>query len=407
VSQRRRIAVVGLVGGTPYGPAALDAIGAAQVVVGSRRHLDRVHLGAGVTVVPIAGSFDGLFDRIAAHDDAGEAVCVLASGDPGFFGIVRMLDERFGADRLAVHPAPSSVALAFAAMGRTWDDAVIASAHGRPLPPAVRAVLHAPKAAVLTSPDNPPEAVGKALRAAGATPRDVAVVTRIGEADESITRTDLDGLADGTFDPMSVVVLLGAETGPDIHVDGPAGGPGFAFGLAESSFDHRDGMITKAEVRAVVLAKLALGRTGVLWDIGAGSGSVAVECARLSPGLEVIAIERDPDQAARVRENAAAHGVSVEVIEGAAPDALAGLSDPDRVFVGGGGLTALDAARDRLRPGGVIVANYALIDRAAAAYERLGHLVQLSVARGAPVGGLGVRLEAENPVFVCWGPDDD
>src|SRR5680860_1899633 len=108
--------------------------------------------------------FDGLFDRIAAHDDAGEAVCVLASGDPGFFGIVRMLDERFGADRLAVHPAPSSVALAFAAMGRTWDDAVIASAHGRPLPPAVRAVLHAPKAAVLTSPDNPPEAVGPCRR---------------------------------------------------------------------------------------------------------------------------------------------------------------------------------------------------------------------------------------------------
>lgn len=398
----RRIAVVGLVGATPYGAAALEAIGSARVVVGSPRHLDRLALDAAVTVVPIEGSLDAIFDCITAHDDAGEAICMLASGDPGFFGIVRMLGERFGPDRLAVYPAPSSVALAFAAVGRTWDDAVIASAHGRPLTPAVRAVAHAPKAAVLTSPDNPPEAVGRALRAAGAMARDVTVISRIGEADESLTRTDLDGLADGTFNAMSVVVLLAVDAGAEV---GPSG-LGSRFGLPESRFVHRDGMITKAEVRAVILSKLALPRTGVLWDIGAGSGSVAVECARLSPGLEVIAIERDPDQAARVQANAAALGVIVEVVVGSAPDALAGLAAPDRVFVGGGGLTVLDAARHWLRPGGVIVASYALMNRAADAQKRLGHLVQLAVARGVPIGGHGVRLESENPVFICWGPDD-
>jgi precorrin-6Y C5,15-methyltransferase (decarboxylating) len=163
-------------------------------------------------------------------------------------------------------------------------------------------------------------------------------------------------------------------------------------------------MITKPEVRAVVLAKLALPASGVVWDVGAGSGSVAVECAGLVPDLRVVAVERDPAQAARVRANARGHGVEVTVVEGQAPAALADLDDPDRVFVGGGGLDVLDAVRARLRPGGVVVATYALVERAVAARERLGSLVQLSVARAVPVADLGVRLAPENPVFVAWGP---
>ena len=118
----------------------------------------------------------------------------------------------------------------------------------------------------------------------------------------------------------------------------------------------------------------------------------------------MIAVERDPDQVQRIHRNRTAHGVDVTVVEGEAPAALAALPDPDRVFVGGGGLDALDTALARLRPGGVVVATYALDDRAAAAYGRLGHLVQVGVARGVPVADLGVRLDAENPVFVCWGP---
>lgn len=430
------ITVVGLVGGQAFGAAATEAIAAAEVVVGSCRHLDQMTLSEGTLAVELSGSLDAVLDGIATHVDAGRSVCVLASGDPGFFGIVRVLDERFGvaapiptraapaeprpgspagaappspAGRLVVHPAPSSVALAYAALGQSWDDAVVASAHGRPLVAAVRAVLPAAKAAVLTSPDNPPEAVGKALLAAGAAPRAVAVVTRIGEPGASLTHTDLEGLAAGTFDPMSVVVLATAPVavrpGGDLATATTGGIPTLAWGLPEDAFAHRDGMITKAEVRAVALGKLALPSTGVLWDLGAGSGSVAVEAARLAPGLRVVAVERDADQAARATENAAAHGVAVEVVHGAAPDALADLPDPDRVFVGGGGLDVLDAALERLCPGGVLVASYALVDRAAAAHRRLGHLVQLQVSRGVPVADLGVRLAAENPVYLCWGPD--
>lgn len=391
----RTIAVVGLVGGVPYGAAALDAIARADVVVGSQRHRDQVEIAAASSCIDLSGPLDKVLDQLAHEDERGRSLCVLSSGDPGFFGIVRLLGERFGPERLAVHPAPSSVSLAFAAVGHTWDDAIIASAHGRPIEQAVAAVTHAPKAAILTSPTNPPEAVGKALLAVGAPPRQVVVVTRIGEEGESITRTDLDGLTAGTFDPMSVLVLLM----PVLQHEEP-----IRWGLPETEFAHRDGMITKAEVRAVALGKLALPTDGVLWDIGAGSGSVAIECARLAPRLRVIAIERDTEQVIRIRENATAHRTTVRIVEGTAPSALTDLPDPDRVFIGGGGLDALDAALERLRPGGIIVANYALMDRATAAHQRLGNIVQVCVSRGAPIAGLGVRLDAENPVFICWGP---
>jgi precorrin-6Y C5,15-methyltransferase (decarboxylating) len=288
--------------------------------------------------------------------------------------------------------------MAFARLGLPWDDATVVSAHGRSLDDAARRVAAAPKAAVLTAPGTPPEVVGRALLGVGARHARVIVCSRLGGADESVTDTDLAGLAAGSWDPLSVVVLL----------DGPAvaATPTLAWGLPDRGFAHRDGMVTKAEVRAVVLGKLALPPTGVLWDVGAGSGSVAVECARLAPRLRVVAVERGADDAARIAANAAAHAVAVEVVKGDAPEALDGLPDPDRVFVGGGGLAVLDAALDRLRPGGRAVASYAALDRAAGAFQRLGHVVEVGVSRGQSVPGGGVRLAAENPVFVAWGPDE-
>jgi precorrin-6Y C5,15-methyltransferase (decarboxylating) len=386
------ITVVGLVGGESFGDASRRAIDEAEVLVGATRYLASTPTNA--MTVELTGPLPPILDQIADHRDTGRRVTVLASGDPGFFGIVRTLGDRFGTNTLVVHPAPSTVALAFAAVGRPWDDAVVASAHGRPLEPAVHELRDARNAAVLTSPENPPEAVGKALLGVGAAPRAVAVVSRLGEVDEAIVRTDLDGLAAGTFPPLSVVLLLGA-TSPRRTL---------RWGRPETDFEHRNGMITKAEVRAVALGKLALPTFGVLWDLGTGSGSIAVEVAGLAPGLQVHAVDRDPDQVARVRANAEAHRVAVDAVLGEMPDVLDQLPEPDRVFVGGGGLDALDAALARLRPGGVVVATYALVDGAVAAHDRLGSLVQINVSRGAPLAGLGVRLEAENPVFVCWGP---
>jgi precorrin-6B C5,15-methyltransferase / cobalt-precorrin-6B C5,C15-methyltransferase len=251
---------------------------------------------------------------------------------------------------------------------------------------------------VLTAPDQPPEALGRALLDAGCGPRRVTVCARLGHDDEAVTRTDLDGLAAGSYPPLSVVIL---EAPAALDGDGT---PTLAWGRPDGHYDHRAGMITKAEVRAVALGKLALPATGVLWDVGAGSGSVAIECARLAPGLRVFAVERRSDDVERLRQNTS--GTGVVVVDGEAPAVLAELPDPDRVFVGGGGLNVLESVMGRLRPDGVVVATYAALDRAAAAAGRLGHVVQVAVSRGVPLGGSGaLRLAAENPVFVCWGPD--
>jgi precorrin-6Y C5,15-methyltransferase (decarboxylating) len=394
-----RVTVIGVgADGAPLAPAAAAAVGRAVLVVGGRRHLALTPSGARTAVLDddIAGTLD-----LVARTD-GE-VCILASGDPGFFGILRALAARVEPALLTVHPAVSSVATAFARLGLPWDDACVVSAHGRPLELAAGAVAGATKAAVLVSPANPPEALGKALLALGVDERAVAVCSRLGTAEESLTRTDLAGLAGGNWDPLSVVVVLTGDerTGHS----GVANGAVLTWGRPETAYEHRAGMVTKAEVRAVVLGKLGLPRRGVLWDVGAGSASVAIEAAALSPGLSVYAVERDPEDAARARRNADAHGVPVRVVEGEAPGVLHSLPDPDRVFVGGGGVAVVEAALGRLRFGGGVVATFTALDRAAAGARLLGNLVQVAVSRGAMLPDGGVRLAAENPVFVAWGPE--
>jgi precorrin-6Y C5,15-methyltransferase (decarboxylating) len=390
-----RIAVVGLGADGLCGVdgEARRAVEGAVLVVGGRRHLSALAPRGAARTLALTADLGGALDVIETEPGP---VCVLASGDPGFFGIVRPLAERFGSGRLEVYPAPSFVALAFARLGMAWDDAAVVSAHGRPLASAARAASRHSKVAVLVSPESPPEALGRALLELGTVDRRVAVCARLGAPDERVDLVDLDALAGGCWDPLSVVVLLAEPAPPST--------PALAWGLPDESFEHRDGMITRAEVRAVALGKLALPPRGVLWDVGAGSGSVAVECARLCPALRVLAVEEQAGDARRITHNADSHGVAVEVVTGRAPTALEGLPDPDRAFVGGGGHGVLSAVLERLRPGGRVVATYAAVDRAVTAAERLGDMVQIGVSRGRRLPDGGLRLAAENPVFVVWGP---
>jgi len=387
--------VVGLLGGRPVGDAALAAVREARLVAGGAEQLAAVAdlLAPGIEAVTVGAGLAAL-EVVAAQPDG---AVVLASGDPGFHGITRALAARLGPERLVVHPAPSSVALAFARLGLPWDGAAVTSCHTGDAAAAAARVARAPLAAVLTGPAAPPEALGAALVALGAHHPTVAVATRLGEPGEAVCRLDsVAALAAGAFDHRSVVVLAHPSAGVR-----PTGARPVA------DFAHRAGMITKPEVRSVVLARLDLPARGVLWDLGAGSGSVAVEAALAAPGLRVVAVERDPAAAASVVANAAALGAVVEVVEGAAPEVLDGLPRPDRVFVGGGGLDVLDAALDAAAPRARVVATYAAADRALAARERLGGLVQVSVDRAVDLPGGGVRFEADNPVFVAWGAAPD
>ncbi|MFH8449703.1 precorrin-6y C5,15-methyltransferase (decarboxylating) subunit CbiE [Streptomyces fungicidicus] len=398
------ITVVGMGAGAPVDERCADG---AELVVGGRRHLDAVRLPEGaerVVLGPLAPALDTVGEYVAGE----RPVVVLASGDPGFFGIVRALAERFGPERLDVRPGVSSVAAAFARAGLTWDDAVVVSAHGRDPRTAVHLCRAHPKVAVLTGPGAGPAELGAALRD---TARVLVVASALGSAGERVERvTPAEAAVRDWGTAVSVVLCLdeARALGPVRTVAGgmvrPAG-----WALDEAEFEHRDSMITKFEVRALALARLGPRPGELVWDVGAGSGSVAVECARL--GAAVTAVEKAPDGVERIRANAAAHGVDVRVVHGTAPKALSGLGeDPDAVFVGGGGreLPAVVAACARRARRTVVVA-LAALDRVPAARAALTDAgftcdgVLLQSSRLAPLPGDVTRLAAANPVFLLWG----
>lgn len=394
--------------GTGAGAAVDDRVTAeAELVVGGRRHLDAVRLPEGAERI-VLGPLAPALDTIGTYVAEERPVVVLASGDPGFFGIVRALAERFGPERLDVRPGVPSVAAAFARVGVAWDDAVVVSAHGRDARTAVNLCRAYPKVAVLTGPGAGPAELGAALRD---TARVLVVASALGSAEERVERVTPAAAAGRDWGTAVNVVLCLDEArvlGPVRTVAGGIGRPA-GWALDESAFDHRDSMITKFEVRALALARLGPRPGELVWDVGAGSGSVAVECARL--GAAVTAVERTPDGVARIRANAVAHGVDVRVVHGTAPGVLAGLDeDPDAVFVGGGGrdLPAVVTACARRARRAVVVA-VAALDRVPAARRALtdaglscdGVLVQSS--RLAPLPGDVTRLAAVNPVFLLWG----
>lgn len=415
------IAVLGVGTGGP-----VPDVGGADLVVGAARHLDAVELPGGarrLVLGPLVPALDVIAEYVAAP---GARVVVLASGDPGFFGIVRALGARFGAAALDVRPSSPSVAVAFARLGLRWDDAVVVSAHGRDLRTAVHVCRAHPKTAVLTGPGSGPAELGAALARTGIA-RTLVVASALGTDAERVERISPAAAAarDWSGAGVAVVLCLGAGAGAGAGADAGSGsgsggwregasrtvaGPPPAparWALPEEDFAHRDSMVTKYEVRALALARLGPRTGDLVWDIGAGSGSVAVECARF--GAAVVAVEKTPDGVERIRANAAAHGVDVQVVHGDAPAALAGLPDPDAVFVGGGGgeLPAIVAACAR-RARRAVVVTLAAVDRVPAVRAALlaaglvpdGVLLQSS--RLAPLPGEVTRLAATNPVFVLW-----
>ncbi|WP_328441308.1 precorrin-6y C5,15-methyltransferase (decarboxylating) subunit CbiE [Streptomyces sp. NBC_00444] len=433
--------MITVVGTGTGAPPPEDILGAAELVVGGRRHLDAVRLPSGAEQV-VLGPLAPALDRIEAYVAKQAPVVVLASGDPGFFGIVRVLAERFGAGLLDIRPGVSSVAAAFARAGLTWDDAVVVSAHGREVRTAVNVCRAHAKVAVLTGPGAGPAELGAALLHSE---RVLVVASALGDPErERVERvTPREAAARDWGTAVSVVLCLDEARFPAC-TRGPVGagravprapsgrcrtarpattdprpaaglrtvaGPGVGpdrWALDEGEFAHRDSMITKFEVRALALARLGPRLGDLVWDVGAGSGSVAVECARL--GAAVVAVEKTGDGVERIRANAAAHGVDVQVLHGSAPGVLSGLDDPDAVFVGGGGgdLPDIVTACARRARRAVVVAMAAL-DRVpavrgaltAAGFSCDGVLLQSS--RLAPLPGDVTRLAATNPVFLLWG----
>ncbi|MFF8572387.1 precorrin-6y C5,15-methyltransferase (decarboxylating) subunit CbiE [Streptomyces sp. NPDC015140] len=360
----------------------------ADVVIGGARQLDLLPPECtGERVAwpsPLRPAVPGL---LAAH--AGRRIAVLASGDPMFYGIGRALTEELGPGAVRVLPHPSSVSHACARLGWPLEDVEVVTLVGRPAARLAAALHDGRRLLVLSADATTPDEVAALLRDRGFGPSRMRVLEQLGGARE---RTTTPATAEDWSpphppgDPLNIVAVECRRAPDALRL-------GAVPGLPDAAYEH-DGQLTKRHIRAATLGALAPAPGELLWDVGGGSGSIAVEWMRTHPACRAITVERDPARAERITRNAERLGVpGLQVVTGAAPEALAGLPRPDAVFVGGG-LTApglLAACWDALPDGGRMVANTVTLESEAlladARRRHGGELVRLAVAHAVPVGG--------------------
>ena len=317
---------------------------------------------------------------------------VLAAGDPLFYGVARYLCDRLGPDHFEVLPHVSSMQMAFARVKQTWDDAYLTDLQTHPLETVLDRVRTAETVGLFPGEAEGPAEVARQLLARGLDYFRAYVCENLGGRDERVTQGELSEIQDMEFSPLSVLILKRKPGRPDRPA---VPGRPRRFGNPDDAFAQsrpKSGLITPAEVRAIALAQLAVPTGGVVWDVGAGSGAVAVEAAQLGdPGM-VFAIEQDAADYHLILANAQAFGVrNLKAVHGAAPAVFAGLPAPDAIFVGGLGHEVgrlLEAAWKALRPGGRMCVNLATLESLSATYALLKILtgsvevLMVNVARG-------------------------
>jgi precorrin-6Y C5,15-methyltransferase (decarboxylating) len=344
----------------------------AELVIGARPSL-AVAADLKAEKVEIGGDLEAIVRRLEAA--AGKRVVVLTPGDPLFYGTARFLCDRLGKDRFEVTPHVSSMQLAFARVKESWDDAYLTNLATQPLELIVEKTRTAAKVGVFTTDQTPPSRVAQALIDRKIDYFTAYVCENLGSPDERVTHAELAEIAKQEFAPLNVLILLRK---PDLP-DRPTAMAGRRlFGNPDEAFLQsmpKRGLLTPAEVRAVALSLLDIGPTSTVWDVGAGSGSVAIEAAQIASGGQAYAIEMDPEDYSLISSNAERFGVrNLTPILGKAPEAWAGLAAPDAVFVGGTGRQVrriVELAFEELRPGGRLVANIGSVENIAAVREAL------------------------------------
>jgi precorrin-6B C5,15-methyltransferase / cobalt-precorrin-6B C5,C15-methyltransferase len=382
---------------------AMSAVARAQVLVGGARQLDFFPHFQGERVLIKTGIGAALDRAVALAVE--QNVCILCSGDPLFFGIGSLVIKKAGAEHVEVIPQPSSIQLAFARVGVKWDDAAIVSVHGRSLEGLVTRLRSASKVALLTDEEHSPARIAARLIEHGETTWRAWVCENLDGPDERVRAFSLGELAEvQDIGALNVLVLVRSDENwrpppviPFLHEDA------FAKRMPKK------GLITKREVRLLSLAALSIRPGSVIWDIGAGSGSISIEAALLAPEGRVYAVEVDPEGVAICRENVRAHAAdNVRVIAGRAPEALGDLETPDAVFVGGSKGSMEEIVRvvlDRLRPGGRLVVNAVTLENASEVYqvlrrhELVPEVTLLQVSRAEPLAHY-MRYEALNPIQI-------
>ncbi len=405
-SQLPKLAVVGVAADGSVASWGIPPLSQAQTLVGVPSLLSHfAHHPA--RKVPLTGAVESWIPLLQRELAQGPLV-LLASGDPLFFGIGRLLTEYFPPEQLAFYPQVSSVQLALNRLQIPWQDATILSVHGRgweQLEPILK--RGASPVVVLTDPQHSPPLLAQFLKDLGLPIRyQVWVCSQLGSPQEQIVLFQ-EGQPHH-FPSPHLVVLRRVEQEPD-----PSRWP--LLGIPDDqfhTFPDQPGLITKQAIRVLTVGSLQLPRTGVVWDIGAGTGSVAIEIARLSPELEVYAIERNAIALRLIERNIQRFGLAnIRLIAGTAPEILETLPDPDRVLLAGGGksvsslLTVLEA---RLRPQGVLVANFATLETCSQTLQWLRsrgwqvRVEHIQISRSTPLAE-GTRFAPLNPVYLLQG----
>lgn len=371
---------IGADGEAGLSPAARAWLTEAEVIYGGARHLAMLPDLAGEKR-PWPSPLEDFYPQLPGL--RGRKVCVLASGDPFLFGIGSLIAERLAPGEYRCLPAPSSVALAAARLGWAQQDATAVSLHGRPLHRIIPHLTPKARLLVLSWDGTTPAKLGALLTDRGFGPSRLWVLETLGGADERIRETRADAVPQTGFAALNLIALEVAAT-PEARILPRSPG------LPDAWFAH-DGQITKRDVRALTLAALAPKPGELLWDVGAGSGSIGIEWLLAAPSGRVIAIEPRADRAAFIAENVQRFGTpDIEIIHGSAPKALDGLPPPDAIFVGGGGPDVIAAAFERLPPGARLVANAVTLESQAALIglhgQHGGRLLQIALADSAPLG---------------------
>jgi precorrin-6Y C5,15-methyltransferase (decarboxylating) len=388
--------------------AHLERIEKADILIGGKRHLSLFdHLSVEKKVID--RNLNALVEYIREHFQ-NKQIVVLASGDPLFFGIGKKLTNALGANHIVFYPNINSVAAAFSKLKMPWQNAKVISLHGRGNRNDIleNIQLH-PQVAIFTSPEHTPSRIAQYLMDMKQRPLEFWVFERMGHSDENFDRYELNQAGAKTFaEPNLVVCISDVElqktlqpVSCDLHL-----------GMPDHFYSHEKNMITKSEVRVVSISRLMLQPDHVLWDLGAGCGSIAIESSLFIKTGRIIAVEKNPHRIDQIKQNQLRFKVDrLEIIQAVLPDGISDLPAPDRIFIGGGGEDLAEImirSAKRLKSEGIMVLNIVLLESLTTAYHMLNQLnfevnvcqIQVSTSKRMPSG---MRMSAQNPVWIVVG----
>lgn len=379
---------------------AEEIIASAELLVGGKRLLE-YYQNHPAEKIPIQGEIDTVLERLQNRGD--RRTVVMGSGDPLFHGIGGTLLDNLPEESIQIFPNVTSLQVGFARLGIPWDDACLVSAHAQSVEKIISDAKRNRKLGVLTDRKNTPALIAEKLLEAGIPDCRAVVLEHLGSKRESIIDSFLSNIKEQDFDSLNVMIVLQQEVW--------RGGVVFP-NRDEVDYAHRRGLITKRDLRALSIARLAIRPADIIWDIGAGSGAVSVEMAALACKGTVYAVESDQENQSFIQENRDHYGVyNLEIVPGMAPGALVDLPSPQRVFVGGSGgnleaiIKVINASAQK---GCKVVCNFATLENLTIGLEAMRELdwapaySQVNIAHSKKLASL-TRLEPLNPVFILEG----